>query len=384
MSRQNGTKAITNCQLVLENGIIWDATLLISNDKIAGFGPAREIEIPSDAEIIDAKGKYVGPGFIDIHVHGGNGYLTYSEPVEAAKFFLKHGATSILATPSYDLDFDGQIAAIRTIKEGMKTAKTIKGIYMEGPYTNPRFGSHSYANPWRHPITADEYKPIIDEAGKYAKVWTVAPELDGIDEVVKYAKEVNPDTIFAVGHSDATPAQIRALGKNRPRIITHITNATGMQPAPVRSFGPDEYALKDPEVYAELISDSMAIHVNPEMQRYILKGKGIDKVILITDSTVHYDPVPERFAHVTDLNFDAKGGIAGSKITMNQACRNIMKHTSCGITEAFLMASRNPARLLGLDGEIGSIEVGKTADLVIVNDKFDVRKVILGGKICVF
>ena len=116
------TKAITNCQLVLERGILWDATLLLSDNKIAAFGAARETEIPEGTEIIDANGKYVGPGFIDIHVHAGNGYSTYRQPVEAAKYFLSHGETSILATPSYDIDYEAHMNAIRTVKAAMKEA----------------------------------------------------------------------------------------------------------------------------------------------------------------------------------------------------------------------------------------------------------------------
>ena len=110
----------------------------------------------------------------------------------------------------------------------------------------------------------------------------------------------------------------------------------------------------------------------------------MDKVILITDSTYYETEPPENLKHVTDLSFDEHGGLAGSRMTMDMACRNIMKHTSCGITEAFLMASRNPSRLIGLDDEIGTIEVGKTADLVIVDDRFNVDTVILGGKVCEF
>lgn len=380
------TKAITNCQVVLENGILWDAVLLISDNKIAEYGPMREVIIPDGAEIIDAKGKYVGPGLIDIHVHGGAGYSTCFEPVEAARHFLKHGATSFLATPSYSLDFNGQIEAIRSIKKHFDEIKNLKGIYMEGPYTNPKFGSHSYANPWRHPITADEYKPIIDEAGELAKVWTIAPELEGINEVVEYAKKVNPNTIIAIGHSEATPMQARALGKYRPTLLTHAMCATKRLPVygGTRGYGPDEYAFKDNDVYAELISDSCCIHVHKEMQQLLLHCKGLDKVVLITDSSVHDDPPPANLAHVNDLNFDANGGIAGSKMTMDQACRNIMTHTNCGIAQAFILASRNPARVLGLDSELGTIEVGKTADLIIVDDRFNIDTVILDGEVCNF
>ena len=383
------TKALKNCQIVLEDGILWDAVLLLSDNKIAAFGPARETEIPEDAEVIDANGDYVGPGFVDIHAHGGGGFQTSLNPVEAAEHFLRHGETSLLCTPSGSASKPREeiVEIIHRIRDAMKVAKNIKGIHMEGPYYNPNYGANKKLNTWGYkPIVAEDFVPLVDAGGTDIKNWMIGPERvhEGLLDFLAYARKVNPDVIFSVGHSDATPAQIRALGKYKPKNITHITNATGRQPAPVRPFGPDEYALKEPDMYAELISDSLAVHVPPELQRYVIKGKTVDKMILITDSTVYPNPPPPHYAHVTDINFDNFGGIAGSKLTMDQACKNVMKHTTCGITETFLMASRNPARLLGLDDEIGSIEVGKTADLVIVNDRFDVKTVILGGEVCKF
>lgn len=137
-------------------------------------------------------------------------------------------------------------------------------------------------------------------------------------------------------------------------------------------------------MYAELISDSRGIHVHPEMQQLLLHAKGIHRTVLITDSTVHDNPTPAEYAHVKDLNFDHNGGIAGSKMTMDLACRNIMTNTNCGIAQAFQMASLNPARAIGMDREIGSIEAGKIADLVFVDDKFNVQQVMLSGKLCQF
>ena len=108
-------KAIVNANIVLETGIIWDATVLTDGDEISAFG--KEIEIPENAEIIDAEGCYVGPGLVDIHVHGINGFHTALNPVEAAEIFLRHGETTILATPSYDMDKKMQIECIKTYKE---------------------------------------------------------------------------------------------------------------------------------------------------------------------------------------------------------------------------------------------------------------------------
>lgn len=380
---KNISTAIKNANIVLENGIIWDGVILISDDKIATFGKERDIEIPQSASVINAKGCYVGPGFVDIHVHGGNNYSTCFEAEAAAEFFLSHGATSILSTPSYGMNFNQLIDGIHAAKSAMKNAKTIKGIYIEGPYTNPNYGSHAYLNPWRDDINPEQYKQFVDEAGDAAIVWTIAPEREGIVQFLEYARHVNPNTVFAVGHSEATPSQIRALGKFRPTIQTHSMCATGRLPVygGTRAFGPDEYCFKEPDVYCELISDSCGIHVNAEMQQLLIHNKGIHRVILITDSTVHDNPNPENLAHITDLNFDERGGIAGSKLTMDIACRNIMTHTNCGIAQAFLMASTNPAKAIDMYNEIGSIAEGKKADLILVDDKFNVEEVILGGKI---
>ena len=247
---------------------------------------------------------------------------------------------------------------------------------------NPEYGAGAFRNPWRHPLNPKEYESLVDEAGEYAKVWAIAPEREGLRPFLEYARKVNPDVLFAIGHSEALPEQIQALGKFRPALQTHCTNATGRvnDAGGIRGTGPDEYCLEDPEVYTEMISDSCAIHVRPQMQRLILRCKGVDKVILITDSTMDDGECPLKYAHVPDINFDERGGVSGSKLTLDQACRNVMMHTTCGMTQAFLMASRNPARVLGMEDEIGSIAPGKKANLVFVDAGFRVKKVMLLGE----
>jgi len=383
---QSGKIAIQNAQVVLENGILWDGVILIEDGKIVNFGSCRELEIPGDYACIDAEGAYVGPGFVDIHVHGGGGYSTCRDPEKAAAHFLRHGETTILGTTDYHMDLQTLLDSIAAIKAAMKTTPSIKGIYMEGPYTNPSYGSHADINPWHCGVEEEAYKAMVDACGEDAKVWTVGAERPDLVPFLEYARKVNPSVVIAIGHSQATPMEIRALGKYRPTLMTHTFNATGRLPVygGTRGYGPDEYCLKEPDMYAELISDSKGIHVHPQMQQLLLHCKGVDKVVLVTDSTVHNNPTPAQYAHVQDLNFDHNGGIAGSKMTMDLACRNIMTNTDCGIAQAFKMASLNPARVIGMDDKIGSIEVGKNADLVFVDDKFNVKKVMQEGKLCRF
>jgi len=377
---------IHNAKVVLEHGILFDGVILLDGDRIVAAGDRREVEIPAGCEMIDAEGAYVGPGFVDIHVHGGNGHMFDSEPLEAAEHFLRNGETTILATLYYNLSKEGFLDSIKKVQAAMAAGgagDAIAGIYMEGPYMNPKFGAMPERNKWKGAIAEEAYKEVVDTAGTDVFVWSVAPEREGIEEFVKYAGTVNPHAVFAVGHSEATPAQVRKMKRYGLRIQTHCMDATGNYSEWVgtRGAGPDEACLNDPEMYAELICDSGAVHVNKDLINLIVRTKGVDKVILITDSFVSDLPAPEKLKHITDLIFDENCWLSGSKLTMNVACRNIMSHTNCGIAQAFLMASRNPARAIGLEDEIGTIEAGKRADLVFVDDVFNVKKVILGGKV---
>ena len=377
---------IHNAKVVLETGILFDGAILLDGDRIAWVGDRREAQIPDDCEMLDAEGAYVGPGFVDIHVHGGNGHMFDTEPLQAAEHFLRSGETTQLATLYYNLSKEGFLEAIGKVKEAMSAGgagDAIAGIYMEGPYMNPKFGAMPERNKWKGDITPEAYKEVVDAAGTDAFIWAIAPEREGIDGFVDYAGSVNPHAIFSVGHSEATPAQVRKLKRKGLCLQTHCMDATGSfsEWVGTRGAGPDEACLTDPDMYAELICDSGAVHVNKDLINLIVKTKGVDKVVLITDSFVSDLPAPEKLKHITDLIFDENCWLSGSKLTMNVACRNIMAHTNCGIAQAFLMGARNPARVIGLDHEIGTIEEGKLANLVFVDDVFNVKQVMLGGKL---
>lgn len=377
---------IHNAKVVLETGILFDGVILLDGDRILAVGDRREVEIPADCQMIDAEGTYVGPGFVDIHVHGGNGHMFDTEPLQAAEHFLRNGETTVLATLYYNLSKEGFLDSIKKVQAAMAAGGAgdiIAGIYMEGPYMNPKFGAMPERNKWKGAIAEEAYKEVVDTVGTDAYVWSVAPEREGIEEFVRYAGKVNPHAVFAVGHSEATPQQVRKMKRHGLCLQTHCMDATGNYSEWVgtRGAGPDEACLTDPDMYAELICDSGAVHVNKDLINLIVKTKGVDKVVLITDSFVSDLPAPEKLKHITDLIFDENCWLSGSKLTMNVACRNIMSHTNCGIAQAFLMASRNPARVIGLEDEIGTIEAGKLANLVFVDDVFNVKKVMLGGKL---
>jgi len=378
-------KAITNAKLVLERGILWDGVLVMEDGLISAFGDAAEVKIPDGAEIIDAGGKYVGPGFVDIHVHAGGGHRFDTEPEKAYVSCLAHGETTILPTLYYDLSKEGMLEAIgriRALRDTSPDGAAIGGIYMEGPYMNPIYGACPEKNKWKGDIVPENYKDVVDAGGELVKVWATAPERPGLESFLRYAREVNPGVVFSVGHSEANPAQIRALRKYGIRLQTHCMDATGRVSKwrGTRGCGPDEYDLTDPEMYAELICDSHGIHVNPDLLALVLAVKGEDRVILITDCFASNEESPADLRHIKDLVFDANHDLNGSKLTMNVACRNIMGHTNCGIAGAFKLGALNPARLLGMDGEIGSICVGKRANLVAVDDMFHVERVFLDGR----
>lgn len=373
---------IQNAKVILPDRILENGVILIDSQQIVAVGTAQQVCIPRDAQIVDAGGLYVGPGFVDIHVHGGGQWMFDETPLAAAKHFLAHGETTVLATLYYNLDKERFLSAIRAVQEAAKQAENIAGFYMEGPYMNPKYGAAAELNKWKGQIKEEDYKPLVDAAGADARIWAIAPEREGLAPFMAYAKAVNPNAVFAVGHSEATPQQVRQLKHYGIAIHTHCMNATGRTNGGggVRGLGPDEACLLDDEVYAELISDSLAIHVMPDMQKLVRKVKGSDKIILISDSFVSTQPNPAEYAHVTDLSFDANGGLCGSKLTMDEAVRNYIKHTGCSMTEAFAAATVNPARAAGLYDRVGSIAPGKLANLVFTDENINVKKVYLKGK----
>ncbi len=380
MARQT---AIIHATLVCPDHYVPNGAVLMENGVITACGAADSVAIPRDAEIIDAGGRYVGPGLIDIHIHAGGEHPFEAEPVEAAAHVLRQGVTSVLPTLYYQLSAEAFLRAIDGLNAAMdgEKAPNIKGYYMEGPYMNPKYGAYAERNAWKAPIDRDAYLPLLERAGTRAKVWAIAPEREGIEGFMRDALLYAPEAVFAVGHSEASAEEVEALMPLGLRLATHHTNAIGNPPiyGGCHRAGIEEAVYANDALYAELIADSMGIHVSPYMLRLISRRlKRRDRLILISDATAF-----KRSGRVEnaaqDLSFDDNGDLAGSRLTLDKACANMMRHTGASVADAFLFASTNPARLLHMN-DVGVVAPGYRADLIAVDDQFNVEKVFLGGR----
>ena len=376
--------AIINTTIVMPDYLIPNAVIVMEDGKILDFGKKISTE---GMEVIDAKGGYTGPGLIEIHTHGDGSVGFYEDPRSAAKTVLMHGVTTVLPALYFSRTKEKLIEEVAIIREAMESgeAENILGIYMEAPYMNPKFGSNRLNNPWREVVAKERYQELVDSCYDIAKVWCVAPERENILEFVKYVKEKNPAAIFSVGHSEAEPYQIEELIPYGLKCSTHTTNATGtLHKYPeCRTACVDECAFYNDTMYAELICDTVGIHVQPYMLRLIKKIKGDDKIILIADSDSCKDggPIPENgdYEGAFDIFFDKTGEISGTRMQLDGPCRNMMIHTGASLCQVSKYASTNPAALLSLTDR-GLIKKGYRADLVTVDPEFNIQSVYLAGK----
>ncbi len=374
--------AIKNSVIVMPDHYIPDSVILIDGGKIVDFG--RKLHIPEHADVIDAQGLFVGPGLIDIHTHADGNTYFHDDPVKCSKTLLKHGVTSVLPALFYSMNKQEHLDAINKFKNAIMQGecKNIVGVYMEGPYLNPDFGCDKEKNVWKDKISEEDYAEIVDATKDFAKVWCIAPEREGILDFVRYVKHKIPEIVFSVAHSEANPEQIERLIPYGLKLGTHHTNATGtLENYPeVRGVCVDETVNYNDNIYAEIICDSMGVHVHPYMIRLVKKIKGQDKIILISDSFVADGPPIPGLEEAHDINFDWSGDIAGSKLTLDVACHNMMVHTGASVCDVFKYASLNPSRLLNIQ-EKGCIKKGNVADLIVVDQWFNVKKTILNGEI---
>lgn len=376
-------QAIVNGKLVLPTGIE-EGSLLMEGGKILATGSLLP---PKEARIIDAKGAIVGPGFVDIHCHAGGTGLGHLEPAVAARHHLQYGTTSLLLSLAYNLSKEAFFEGIRRIRLAMDQEKTnLTGIHFEGPYTNRKYGARSDLAWDMH---REDYVALFEEAQGLVYQCTYAPEREGARAFARYVRERGVK--LAAGHTEMSPDQLRQAMEDGVTIITHLFDAMGchlgndsVQQTGIIQDTAADAALSEEGLFLELICDSRAIHVKPANLRLALRTAGPDHVVLITDATIRPHE-PQRYAKddvksSPDLNFNEAGQLSGSRLTMDQACRNMMHYTGASLADLFRMASSNPARAIGIDHEVGSLEPGKRANLVFVDEGMNLSDVYLDGK----
>lgn len=339
-----------------------NAAVAVSNSRIIYAGDISSA--PDCGERIAVNG-WILPGFIDIHCHAGGGIWVHNDLKKASDFHLKHGTTTMCATVYRDLGIDGMCRAVEKISGEMKDCPNVLGVHLEGPYLNPSYGALSNGAKIRAE-KSDYLKLISYPAVRHV---TFAPEVDGTDEFL--SELVKRNIVPSVGHSAGSPEDVARAAKNGVKNVTHLFDATGSSVSPTRWAGTIETdfnmcALIEDSLTYEIICDKDGVHVRPEMVRLVKKTAGVDRIIGITDACGDDGEGEE----INILN----GELNGSKLTMNRVARNFY---NLGFTmpEVVKVTSENAARLMGIYDRKGSLEKGKDADIVTLDENFNVISV---------
>lgn len=372
---------------------IVNGTLILKDRELSGFalgfdGRIRQIcpmaEVPAEAETVDARGGFVLPGLIDVHIHGYLGEDASNGDSRGvrkmAEGLVKNGVTSFLPT-TMTVDrarLDASFESVRVLMEESKSwqGSRILGVHAEGPFINPKRKG------------AQDESAIIPPDGDWilknadvVKYITLAPEMDPGFETVRALTKAG--IAVSMGHTDADYATAAAAVAAGVRSTTHLFNA--MSPLSHRSPGVVGAALTT-EVYAELIADTF--HVDKALFPLVAKAKG-DRLIIVTDCLPAGGLPPgtytlggQPFVATETVCRLPDGTIAGSIMPMNRGVKNLWDNTDLPLWACVRCASLNPAEMLGLDGELGSLEPGKAGDIVITNSELDVEKVFIGGRLC--
>ena len=371
-------KSVINGKIVLKNGVL-ENKVIVFDKKIIDVCD----EVPNNCEVIDAKGNYICPGLIDIHIHGCKGFDTMDEDENAveviSKGILENGVTSFLPT-SMTMSPERIYKAfdnIKKVKESDTKGAKILGAHMEGPFINEKYKGAQ--NPkYIHKPSFDFIKDYTD----IIRLISYSPEMDDNLEFTKKVKK-ETDIVLSICHSDAsysTGKEAKDLGVTN---ITHLFN--GMTPLNHRNPGIVGLGLMS-DMYCELIADK--IHINPELFQFVIDSKGKDKLVLITDCMRagcmpdgEYD-LGGQTVYVKNNSARIKNGsLAGSVLTLNKAVYNFKENTNLNIYEAINLASLNPAKSMNIDSKKGSLEIGKDADIAIFNENMDCLATIVEGNI---
>ena len=371
----NAPLILSGANLVLPTGTVKNGRLIIDGTRITGAAP-------ENAQVIDVTGHWLVPGFVDLHNHGGGGTSftsgTIEDVLKGIHTHRQHGTTTLVAsTVTGDMDFLAQRAGLLS---ELAEQGDLAGIHFEGPFISPcRKGAHSEAL-LRDPDPADVRK-LVDAARGQARMVTLATELPGGLDSVRLLTEHG--VIAAIGHTDASYEQTVEAIDAGATVATHLFNA--MPPLGHREPGPIAALLEDERITVELINDGT--HLHPASLELAFHHARADRVALITDAMDAAGFGDGRYM-LGPLEVEVSegvarlvegGSIAGSTLTLDRAFKRSVTVDRLPVEDVVAAISANPARLLGSYDEIGSLEPGKYADLVLLDADFDLKGVMRRG-----
>lgn len=378
---------IKNARAVLDSAVK-ETNIYIEGGKIACLS---EADLPAD-EVIDAAGRYVAPGFIDTHVHGGGGVDYMGDAAafrRASALHLSHGTTTILPT-TYAASFEKLKYALETFKSvaaeaGRGTLPNMPGMHLEGPYFSlAQAGAQPPA--YIYPPRPAEYRELIAIAEGAIAKWSFAPELPG---TVEFCDTLTRNGILpSIAHTDGTYEDVLRVFEHGARCLTHfyssmttVTRRSGFRIPGVIEAG---YLLD--EMWVEVIGDGC--HLPAELLKMILKVKGDHRIMTVTDAIAPaFLPEGASFpGHVIEggvAKVPDRSCFAGSIASTDRIVRTMVRLAGCDLPTAVRMMTKNPATYLGLRTK-GSLLAGYDADLVFFGEDIVVDTVMLGGRIVSF
>jgi N-acetylglucosamine-6-phosphate deacetylase len=385
------TFKIVNGKIITPSRII-NGTVIVTGDKIIAVGEGN-VEAKGATEI-DAKGNYVAPGFIDIHVHGGGGHDfmdgTEDAFLKIAETHARFGTTSMLPTTlsSSREELVQTLAAYESANLKNKNGSQFLGMHLEGPYFAMSQRGAQDSRYIRDPDPA-EYKEIVSRYPSI-KRWSAAPELKGAIDFGKYMTSMG--VLPAVAHTDAIYEDVAEAFNNGYTLITHLYSAMSgvTRKNAFRYAGVIESAYIIDEMDVEIIADG--VHLPPPLLKLVYKIKGADRTALITDA-MRAAGLPPGESILGSLHNGLKvivedgvaklpdrSSFAGSVATADRLVRNMITMANVPIKDAIKMITSTPARILNVSDRKGSLDIGKDADLVIFDENINIQKTMIGGK----
>ncbi|MBR2988371.1 MAG: N-acetylglucosamine-6-phosphate deacetylase [Clostridia bacterium] len=372
---------------IILDGKLFDGYIYLNGDKIIEVSTQeKECDI-----IYDYTGKFVSPGFIDTHTHGGGGYPFASDNpddiINGADYHLKFGTTTIAPTVSASAfeQMSKSLDAISKAKRSGKSKTNILGAHLEGPYLSKK-QCGAQCPDFITPPLKSEYESVVNKYGSDIARWTYAPENDANGEFCAYL--TSKGIVASIGHSDAKYDEVAVGIENGANLVTHLYSCTSTvtRDHGFRSLGVIESAFLRDELYAEIIADGK--HLPPDLIKMIIKIKGTDKVCLTTDS-LEVAGTTVKSGTMCGTDFIVEDGVAklpdrsafaGSVATANTLIKTLVFECGYSVEQSVKMLTKIPAQIMKLNK--GIIAKGLDADLVVFDDNIEIDSVfVMGNKV---